>query len=231
MCRSAQPGSCCRPSCRPSSPLIPTSFWRSSPRTDGFVDVLAAGCDAGIRYDERLEQDMIAVPIGPRRQRFATAASLAYLDRRGRPDHPRELLNHASCAVRSSCASVPGPTLPWMLRSPAPASFTCSKTGGLSRAPSPSRTASCLRRFHQQAPLVVLGSGGGRRRTVLGADAVGRALAVRVRPLSLRTGWPGQAAKNQSDSHHLFEFGQAILRRGKQSRPTLHCSMDRSQGT
>lgn len=33
---------------------------------DGFVDVLAAGCDAGIRYDERLEQDMIAVPIGPR---------------------------------------------------------------------------------------------------------------------------------------------------------------------
>jgi DNA-binding transcriptional LysR family regulator len=33
---------------------------------DSFVDVLAAGCDAGIRYDERLEQDMIAVPIGPR---------------------------------------------------------------------------------------------------------------------------------------------------------------------
>src|SRR5580704_16918041 len=36
---------------------------------DSFVDVLAAGCDAGIRYDERLEQDMIAVPIGQRRQR------------------------------------------------------------------------------------------------------------------------------------------------------------------
>jgi DNA-binding transcriptional LysR family regulator len=61
---------------------------------DGFVDVLAAGCDAGIRYDERLEQDMIAVPIGPRRQRFATAASPAYLDRHGRPDHPRALLDH-----------------------------------------------------------------------------------------------------------------------------------------
>ncbi|MGF6401280.1 DNA-binding transcriptional LysR family regulator [Pseudomonas frederiksbergensis] len=42
---------------------------------ESFVDVLAAGCDAGIRYDERLEQDMIAVPIGPRRQRCATAAS------------------------------------------------------------------------------------------------------------------------------------------------------------
>nr|BAB16123.1 riorf4 [Rhizobium rhizogenes] len=31
---------------------------------DSFVDVLATGCDAGIRYEERLEQDMIAVPIG-----------------------------------------------------------------------------------------------------------------------------------------------------------------------
>ena len=62
---------------------------------ESFVDVLAAGCDAGIRYDERLEQDMIAVPIGPRQQRFATVASPAYLDRRGRPTHPRELLNHS----------------------------------------------------------------------------------------------------------------------------------------
>jgi DNA-binding transcriptional LysR family regulator len=62
---------------------------------DSFVDMLAAGCDAGIRYDERLEQDMIAIPIGPRKQRFATAASPAYLDRRGRPNHPRELLDHA----------------------------------------------------------------------------------------------------------------------------------------
>jgi DNA-binding transcriptional LysR family regulator len=62
---------------------------------DSFVDVLAAGCDAGIRYDERLEQDMIAVPIGPRLQRYATAAAPAYLDRHGRPTHPRDLLGHA----------------------------------------------------------------------------------------------------------------------------------------
>jgi DNA-binding transcriptional LysR family regulator len=62
---------------------------------ESFVDVLAAGCDAGIRYDERLEQDMIAIPIGPREQRMATAASPRYLDRHGRPDHPRELLGHA----------------------------------------------------------------------------------------------------------------------------------------
>ena len=69
---------------------------------DAFVDVLAAGCDAGIRYDERLEQDMIAVPIGPRVQRFAVAASPGYLDRRGRPTHPRDLLDHACLRGRSS---------------------------------------------------------------------------------------------------------------------------------
>jgi DNA-binding transcriptional LysR family regulator len=76
---------------------------------DGFVDVLAAGCDAGIRYDERLEQDMIAVPIGPRRQRFAAAASTAYLDRHGRPAHPRELLNHACLRGRFTS----GAMTPW----------------------------------------------------------------------------------------------------------------------
>ena len=46
---------------------------------DSFIDVLAAGFDAGIRYDERLEKDMIAVPIGPRVQRFAVAAAPSYL--------------------------------------------------------------------------------------------------------------------------------------------------------
>jgi DNA-binding transcriptional LysR family regulator len=62
---------------------------------ESFVDVLAAGCDAGIRYEERLELDMVAVPIGPRIQRMAAAASPDYLARHGRPRHPRELLDHA----------------------------------------------------------------------------------------------------------------------------------------
>ena len=73
---------------------------------DSFVDVLAAGCDAGIRYDERLEQDMIAVPIGPRVQRFATAAAPAYLDRRGRPEHPRDLLDHDCIRARFPSGSM-----------------------------------------------------------------------------------------------------------------------------
>jgi DNA-binding transcriptional LysR family regulator len=76
---------------------------------DSFVDVLASGSDAGIRYDERLEKDMIAVPIGPRVQRFAAAASRDYLDRCGRPRHPRELLQHA--CLRSRFSS--GAMTPW----------------------------------------------------------------------------------------------------------------------
>ncbi|MEQ1956676.1 LysR family transcriptional regulator [Mesorhizobium sp. CN2-181] len=76
---------------------------------DRFVDVLASGCDAGIRYEERLEQDMIAVPIGPRQQRFAVAASPAYLDQHGRPKHPRELLGHACLRHRFPS----GVTPPW----------------------------------------------------------------------------------------------------------------------
>lgn len=77
---------------------------------DSFVDVLASGCDAGIRYDERLEQDMIAVPIGPRMQRFATAASPAYLDRHGRPALPGDLLAHACLRGRFASGAL---TTPW----------------------------------------------------------------------------------------------------------------------
>src|SRR5262249_20315102 len=76
---------------------------------DSFVDVLAAGCDARIRYDERLERDMIAVPIGPRPQRFATSAASASLDRHGRPEHPRDLLGHACLRGRFTSGAMP----PW----------------------------------------------------------------------------------------------------------------------
>lgn len=56
-----------------------------------FVDIVATGCDAGIRYGEHLAQDMIAVPVGPRIQRAAMAASPAYSKARGAPVDPAEL--------------------------------------------------------------------------------------------------------------------------------------------
>jgi DNA-binding transcriptional LysR family regulator len=95
-------------------PAIVAPFLKANPEIrlevtveDGFVDVLAAGCDAGIRYDEKLEQDMIAVPIGPRIQRFATAASSAYLDAHGRPEHPRDLLGHSCLRGRFTSGAMP----------------------------------------------------------------------------------------------------------------------------
>ncbi len=95
-------------------PAIVTPFLNDYPditlevvAEDGFVDVLAAGCDAGVRYEERLEQDMIAVPIGPRIQRFATAAAPAYLNARGRPLHPRDLLDHACLRGRFASGASP----------------------------------------------------------------------------------------------------------------------------
>lgn len=77
---------------------------------DSLVDMVAAGCDAGIRYDERLERDMIAVPIGPRIQRFATAAAPRYLHRHGRPRHPKDLLSHACLLGRFASGAM---TSPW----------------------------------------------------------------------------------------------------------------------
>src|SRR5262245_57898768 len=98
-------------------PAIVPPFLAASPELrlevfaeDSFIDVLAAGCDAGIRYDERLEQDMIAVPIGPRHQRFAAAAAPAYLKARGHPEHPRDLLRgHACLRGRFPSGAIP----PW----------------------------------------------------------------------------------------------------------------------
>jgi len=95
-------------------PPIVTPFLKAYPDIrlevvveDAYVDVLAAGCDAGVRYDERLEQDMIAVPIGPRVQRFATAASPAYLDAHGRPEHPRDLLRHSCLRGQFASGAIP----------------------------------------------------------------------------------------------------------------------------
>jgi DNA-binding transcriptional LysR family regulator len=67
---------------------------------DTFIDIVAEGFDAGIRYDESLARDMVRLPIGPRRQRFVLAASPAYLARAGTPRHPKELLGHAAIRHR-----------------------------------------------------------------------------------------------------------------------------------
>ena len=45
-----------------------------------FIDIVAGGFDAGVRYGEHLAQDMIAVSLGPP-QRYAVVASREYVAR------------------------------------------------------------------------------------------------------------------------------------------------------
>lgn len=99
-------------------PPIVTSFLEKHPGItleievdNNFIDVLAAGFDAGIRYDERLDQDMIAVPIGPRTQSYALGASPAYLAAHGYPREPKDLLEHACIRHRFPSGVMP----PWEL--------------------------------------------------------------------------------------------------------------------
>jgi DNA-binding transcriptional LysR family regulator len=65
----------------------------------GFVDIVQAGFDAGVRYGEHLAQDMIAVPLGAE-QRYAVVASPQYVAQHGRPQHPRDLLQHDCIRTR-----------------------------------------------------------------------------------------------------------------------------------
>lgn len=66
---------------------------------DRLSDIVASGCDAGIRLGEALEKDMVAVPVGgPLRQ--VAVASPDYLARAGTPTHPRDLLGHACVNFR-----------------------------------------------------------------------------------------------------------------------------------
>lgn len=66
---------------------------------DSFVDIVAAGYDAGVRFGESLQQDMVAVPLGPP-QDFVVVASPEYLAAHGRPRHPRDLQQHACIRIR-----------------------------------------------------------------------------------------------------------------------------------
>lgn len=63
------------------------------------VDIVGAGFDAGIRFGDRVERDMVAVRIGPPLQTHVLA-SPDYLARYGTPQHPRELLRHECICFR-----------------------------------------------------------------------------------------------------------------------------------
>ncbi len=71
----------------------------------GFTDIVAERFDAGVRLGQRLEQDMIAMPIGPR-LRMATVGSPAYFARHGKPIAPQDLADHTCINLRMPNSSI-----------------------------------------------------------------------------------------------------------------------------
>src|ERR1700704_1350773 len=87
------------------APMV-APFLKAYPEVDldivgesSFVDIVAEGFDAGVRYGEHLAQDMIAVSLGAP-QRYAVVASKEYIAQHGSPKHPKDLLEHSCIRTR-----------------------------------------------------------------------------------------------------------------------------------
>jgi len=65
----------------------------------GLVDIVADRYDAGVRLGERLDQDMIAMPISPR-LRMAAFGAPTYFAKRGIPTTPHDLTAHECINLR-----------------------------------------------------------------------------------------------------------------------------------
>jgi DNA-binding transcriptional LysR family regulator len=65
----------------------------------GLVDIVAQRFDAGIRFREQIEEDMIAIPIGPE-MRMAVVGAPSYFARRPPPKLPRDLSGHDCINMR-----------------------------------------------------------------------------------------------------------------------------------
>ncbi len=72
---------------------------------DGFIDIVDQGYDAGIRMEESLDADMIAVRISPE-MRTIIAASPSYFAKHPIPVHPRDLVAHRCIKRRFSNGSI-----------------------------------------------------------------------------------------------------------------------------
>ena len=62
------------------------------------IDIVAAGYDAGVRYEEHLAQDMIALSLGPP-QRYVVVAAPEFLAAHGTPRKPADLLGQPAIAT------------------------------------------------------------------------------------------------------------------------------------
>ena len=77
------------------------------------IDIVKQGYDAGLRYGNCLEKDMVAVQVAPG-SKAVLVASPAYLGHRAMPKRPGDLLDHRAIMCRSQ---ITGLILPWALQS------------------------------------------------------------------------------------------------------------------
>jgi DNA-binding transcriptional LysR family regulator len=66
---------------------------------DTLADIVAAGCDAGIRLGETLQQDMVAIPVSAPLE-LVICGSREYFERHPIPGTPSDLRDHACIAFR-----------------------------------------------------------------------------------------------------------------------------------
>ena len=72
---------------------------------DGMSNIIADGCDAGIRLGENLAEHMVALPITPL-LKMVVVGSPAYFAAHGRPQTPAELTRHKCIAYRFANGSI-----------------------------------------------------------------------------------------------------------------------------
>ncbi len=65
----------------------------------GFRDIVADRFDAGIRFGDTVDKDMIAIPIGPQ-VRMAVVGAPAYFAGNPVPKKPQDLVNHRCIDIR-----------------------------------------------------------------------------------------------------------------------------------
>jgi DNA-binding transcriptional LysR family regulator len=88
------------------APILP-KFRERHPRIevelvfeDRMVDIVGGGFDAGIRLAEYVQRDMVGVRLTDS-FRFVVVGAPSYLDKRGTPQRPEDLLQHECLTFRS----------------------------------------------------------------------------------------------------------------------------------
>jgi DNA-binding transcriptional LysR family regulator len=89
------------------TPVLPV-FRARHPRVDvevvvedRLVDIVAEGFDAGVRLTEAIERDMVQVRL-TEAFRFVVVGAPSYLEKRGAPQRPEDLLEHECIGLRLS---------------------------------------------------------------------------------------------------------------------------------